>query len=330
MTKRIKKIKIAVDLMGSELSPLELLKGCLASERSPQVSYLFIGTKDLEKSAKQLGVEFKKAKEVILMDENPLAAIRSKKNSSISVGMELLKKGMADALVSAGNTGALMTLAKMKLSMLPHISRPSLLALLPTQKKTLTVIDVGANISPKSKYLIQNGLLGVSFQKAMGNKNPTLALLNIGSEAQKGTKELKKTFDELKKISSKTALFYFAGNIESTEVFQSEIDVLVTDGFTGNIFLKTAEGIVNFVLDRLMECGKKCENVNPYFSDLKKYLHHDQYPGALLCGIDKIVIKCHSSSSIQSFINAIKGSHLFIKKNIAHSLSSHLMNLYRT
>jgi phosphate acyltransferase len=321
-----KEIKVAIDLMGNDIPPIDLLKACIAEEKKthPHVSFVFIGTKELQVIAKKDKDQFLLAENVIYLNENPLAALRKKKESSIAVGIGLLKEDKVDALVSAGNTGALMSSAKMNLSMLPLIGRPSLLALLPTEHKTISVIDVGANISSQSKYLVENAMIGIAFQKAIGNPNPILALLNIGSEAQKGTSELKKAFEKLKKISSETGLFKFVGNIEPKEVFQSEIDVLVTDGFTGNIFLKTAEGIANFILHRLMECNDKCESINPYFSDLKKYLYSEQYPGALLCGVDKIIIKCHSYSSIHSFISAINGSIGFIENKIVKSISKNL------
>lgn len=324
-----KEIKIAIDLMGSEIPPMELLKACISEEKkiAPNLSFVFIGTKELEKYAQNKNAEFVLAKNVINLDENPLFALRKKKSSSISLGIKLLKNDKADALISAGSTGAMMSLAKLNLSMLPHILRPSLLALLPTENKTLSAIDVGANISSKSKYLVQNALLGASFQKAMGNKHPILALLNIGSEAQKGPLELKKAFEELKKISSKTGLFKFAGNIEPTEIFQSDVDVLVTDGFTGNIFLKTSEGALNFIINSIARSNQgkmPSSKISSLLSDLKNGLYQNKYPGALLCGIDKIVVKCHSYSSISSFICAIKGTVEFVEKKIAESISNNL------
>jgi len=294
-----KEIKIAIDLMGNDIPPIDLLNACVLEEKKklPGVSFVFIGTKELQNIAIKAKANFILAKHTIFLDDNPLTALKKKKDSSIAIGMKLLKEAQVDAFVSAGNTGAIMTSAKMNLSMLPFISRPSLLALLPTEKKTLTVLDVGANISAKSKYLFENALIGIAFQKAIGNKYPKLGLLNIGSEEQKGTVEQKKVFEELKKLSLKTKFFNFVGNIEPKEVFQSDIDVLITDGFTGNIFLKTAEGIANFILNRLRQCGDRCDSIRPYFSDLQKYLHYEQYPGALLTGVNKIVIKCHSYSS---------------------------------
>ena len=312
--------------MGNDIPAIDLLHACISEEKKkkPYISFVFIGTKELQIIAKKTKAEFVLAKNVIFLTDNPITALRKKRESSIAVGMKLLKEDKVNAFISAGNTGALMTSAKMTLKMLPLISRPSLIALLPTETQTLSVLDVGANISSKPKYLFENALLGTAFQKTLTKKTPKLGLMNIGSEAIKGTAERKKVFEELKKVSQESHIFDFIGNIEPKEVFQSEIDVLITDGFTGNIFLKTAEGIANFILNRLMQCGDKCNSIRPYFSDLQKYLHYEQYPGALLCGINRIVIKCHSYSSIHSFLNAINGSIHFIENNIIESMSDNL------
>lgn len=313
--------------MGSDTPPIDLLLKCIEEEKnlSSIGSLVFIGSSSLAKIAKKAKSKFIVAKDIIRIDENPLLALRLKKDSSIAKGIDLLKKNEVDAFISAGHTGALMSLAKLNLPMLPKISRPALLALIPTEKKTIAVIDVGANISSKAKYLKENALLGAAFKKVIGNKKPILALLNIGSEEKKGTGELKKVYTELESISRTTNRFIFAGNIEPKEVFISDIDVLITDGFTGNIFLKTAEGMVNFLLDYLALKNEK--DFESSFSNLKNYLHQEQYPGALLCGIDKIVIKCHSYSSIPTFIRAIKGSIGFIEKKIIHKLKKELLSL---
>ncbi len=316
--------KIAIDLMGSDNAPHSLLQACLI-EDFKNIKFVFIGTKELEHFSIPKKDSFVTAKNFITMEENPLLAIRRKKDSSIGIGMRLLKEKKVDAFVSAGSSGALMSLGKMKLPMLKNISRPALLALLPSKKKTLAVLDVGANLSSKPKYLMGYALLGAAFQKTQGIKKPLVGLLNIGSEAKKGTAEVQKAYIEISLLAKKRNSFEFAGNIEGKEVFDGNIDVLVTDGFTGNVFLKTSEGIVNFILDRLQECGNKCESTENYFSDIKNYLHYQKYPGALLCGLDAIVIKCHSYCSIPSFITAIKGAEHFIKQDLISSIKKYLI-----
>lgn len=315
-------MKIAIDIMGSDTAPQLLLKACIDEDFG--VDFVFIGTKEFEKYPLRKKDSFLTAKNFITMEENPLLAIRRKKDSSIGIGMQLLKDKKVDAFISAGSTGALMSLGKMRLSMLKNISRPALLAILPSKKKGLAVLDVGANLSSKPKYLLQYALLGTAFQKTHGIKKPKVGLLNIGSEAKKGTAELQKAYIEMTSLAKKSNLFEFSGNIEGKEVFDGNIDVLVTDGFTGNVFLKTSEGVVNFILDRLHDCGQKCENTENYFSDIKQYLHYEQYPGALLLGLNGIVIKCHSYCSMSSFVKAVKLAISFVKQDLISSIKKEL------
>jgi glycerol-3-phosphate acyltransferase PlsX len=240
------------------------------------------------------------------MDEHPLHSLRRKKNASIPVGMRLLKEGKIDAFVSSGNTGALVSSAKMILSMLPGIHRPALLALMPTKKNPVAVLDVGANIQVKAQHLVQFAHVGAAYQKARGIDHPTVGILNIGSEALKGTSELRLAYQKL--LNLKNAPFRFAGNIEGKSVFDGDVDVLVTDGFTGNIFLKTAEGIASLILDRLHAHIPASELKKLNISDLQRHLHYAEYPGALLAGVRGIVIKCHGYTTPQGFANGVLGA----------------------
>lgn len=214
-----------------------------------------------------------------------------------------------DALVSAGNTGALVLGAKMSLSMMPGLLRPALLALMPTQKQPLAVLDVGANVQCKAVHLVQFALMGAAYQRACKNELPAVGLLNIGSEAIKGTSELRLAYQELQRLANMpNPFFHFAGNIEGKTVFNGNVDVLITDGFTGNIFLKTAEGLASFVLDRLNKNLPQniIDLMQDQLCDLKRHLHYAEYPGALLCGVQGIVIKCHGYSSPQAFASGIR------------------------
>ncbi len=312
-------IKIGIDLLGSDTPPEVLLKAiCQSSflfQRKEPVHLVFIATSDFKKkvfaSAKKLNKRFFSfcvAVDSITMEDNPLFAIRRKKKSSMAIGMRLLKEGRIDALVSAGNTGALVSLAKVYLPMFKSLSRPALLALMPTETKKMAVLDVGANVNIRAKHLIQFALLGIAYQKACGIKKPIVGLLNIGSEAKKGTAEIKKAYLDLRKTAD-LKHFKFIGNIEGKEVFQSPLDVLVTGGFTGNVFLKTAEGITNFILSRL-------QNLNDEFlQELNKSLHYAEYPGALLCGLDKVIVKCHGYSTPESFVAGAKEAMHLIATN---------------
>ena len=303
-------LKIGVDLMGNDNAPRVLLNALRELSLPSTVQLVGIGTPEFERNAPPF--QYVSAPEVIGMEEHPLVALRRKKNASVNVGMRLLREGQIHAFVSAGNTGALVSSAKMILATLPGILRPCLLTLMPTKKNPIAVLDVGANVEVKAAHLVQFALIGAAFQKTRGIPRPTVGLLNIGSEAQKGTSELRLAYHELQK----KAVFQFAGNIEGKNVFDGNIDVLVTDGFTGNVFLKTAEGIVSLILDRLQLPA----------SELKAFqsLHYAEYPGALLAGIRGIVIKCHGYSTPKGFTNAVLGAIELAKEGFVQKLLNDL------
>ncbi len=303
---------IGIDLLGSDIPPNELLKEILlfCKELNPSVTLTLFGTSALfEKTRLPVtNVFFHTVKEVITMEEAPLTAIRHKKDSSMCVGIRQLKEGHLQAFISAGNTGALMGCARLQLPALLHVERPALLTLFPSRQKEIAVLDVGANASYKAKHLIQFAAMGVAYQRSRGIKIPIVGLLNIGSEAKKGTPELQKVYNQLLAGSKKSSSSYaFAGNIEGRDVFHGNIDVLVTDGFTGNVFLKTAEGIASVILEELEH--SPVETCSPHMkgvlAELRQRLRYAEYPGALLCGVDGIVIKCHGNASPQSFIHSI-------------------------
>ncbi len=242
-------LRIGVDLMGGDNPPDVLLNEILSmSPTLPNgVELLLIGAPEYEKKAQPL--PYHAAKEAIGMEEHPLQALRRKKGASLCVGMRLMKEGRLDALVSAGNTGALVSAAKMILSTLPGILRPSLLALIPTKKNPVAVLDVGAGVQAKAAHLVQFALIGAAYQKALGIENPSIGILNIGSEPLKGTSEIRQAYHLLQ--NSKTPRSDSRATSKGKSVFDGDVDVLVTDGFTGNVFLKTAEGIASLILDRL-------------------------------------------------------------------------------
>lgn len=304
--------------MGSDNTPSSLLGAAvsLLSSLPSFIELVAIGTAEYEKSALFSGLVFYRALDAIEMDEHPLLALRRKKHSSLSIGLRLLKEGNLDALVSAGNTGALVSASKMILGTFPHILRPALLAMIPTKKFPVAVLDVGANVQAKARHLVQFARLGVAYQKARGIKTPRIGILNIGSEASKGTSEIRLAYQELTQFSS------FAGNIEGKSVFDGEVDVLVTDGFTGNIFLKTSEGIASLVLDRLHAHIPKAIRV--HLDDLQRHLHYAAYPGALLCGVKGTVVKCHGYSTPEAFANGIRGAVEFVTTRFTHLLKQQL------
>ncbi len=301
-------IRIGIDLMGSENSPQVLLQTAksLASRLPAHVQLIAIGAPHLSHAA---NIPYITAAETIEMEDSPLLAIRHKPNASLCVGLRMLKEKKIDAFVSAGNTGALVCSAKMTLSMMPGLLRPALLALMPTQKHPLAVLDVGANVQCRAVHLAQFALMGAAYQRARQIALPSVGLLNVGSEAMKGTSQLRLAYQELHRESElPNPFFRFAGNIEGKEVFNGDIDVLITDGFTGNVFLKTAEGLASFILDKLNKNLPQniIEQMQDQLLDLKHHLHYAEYPGALVCGVQGIVIKCHGYSSPEAFASGIR------------------------
>ena len=286
--------------MGGDNAPEALLQ--VLERLAFPAKLVLIGTPKYKTTA----LEYVVAPTFIEMDESPLPALRKKRDASLCIGLRMLKEGKLDAFVSSGNTGALVSSAKMILGMRPGILRPALLAQLPTKKGPLAVLDVGANVQVKAAHLTQFSLLGAAFCRAHGIARPTVGLLNIGSEAMKGTSELRLAY----KAISKQSDIHFAGNIEGKSVFEGDVDVLITDGFTGNVFLKTAEGIASLILDRFgaLLPPDEYKKLHPRIQDLQRRLHYAEYPGAVLAGVSGIVIKCHGYSTPQAIVNALLGA----------------------
>jgi glycerol-3-phosphate acyltransferase PlsX len=289
-----KAIHIGVDLLGSDASPRDLLEGVLlATESLPDhVHLVFFGLPSLFEAIHppRLNVVFQPVEEVISMEEAPLAAIRKKRHSSLCMGIRGLKEGRLQAFISAGNTGALLASAKIELPSLPGVERPALMTLLPTKEAEMAILDVGANTTCQAEHLIQFALMGVAYQKCRGVLKPRVGLLNIGAEAKKGTPELQQAYLQLQQMAEEKGSFHFAGNIEGRDAFLGRVDVLVTDGFTGNVFLKTAEGVAALILEEL-------EAHHEILPEVRARLHYTEYPGALLAGVEEIVMKCHGNVS---------------------------------
>ncbi|MBI3211590.1 MAG: phosphate acyltransferase PlsX [Simkania negevensis] len=315
---------IGIDLLGGDHHTpqhiSETLKGLLSGITEP-FRLLVFGTPSVieeldifkQKEKKSLPTSLISpfpVEEVIHMNEDPLVAIRKKRGASISIGMALLKEKKIDALVSTGNTGALIASAKRHLSTIEGITRAALITLLPTKKSPVAVIDVGANIECTSEHLLQFAKMGIAYQRSRGIQTPKVGLLNIGSEESKGSEKLKETYKLLQEyhdtLSAERSTFI--GNVEGKEVFSGEVDVLVTDGFTGNIFLKTSEGISSFILETLREKQNKIPFAKPLLEQLEKELYATEYLGGLLCGVDGIVMKCHGDANPYAVMNGVKGA----------------------
>lgn len=305
---------IGIDLMGCDTAPeaiVELLFSTL-EDLDPSCHLVLLGTAQaLSKfPLPTSSISARLTEGVISMEDDPLFSVRRKKDSSLCVGMKMLQNKELDALISAGNTGALITSARLTLDQLPNIERPALLTLLPTKLKPVAVLDVGANVSAKAHHLLQFASMGIGFQKSCGIEQPKVGLLNIGSEAKKGTPELREAYQKLQILNELGCNSpVFIGNVEGRDVFHGLVDVLVTDGFSGNIFLKTAEGIASFILGLIEQASEEA------ITSLHKQLSYAEYPGALLCGVEGIVMKCHGDGHPSAFRESIKTASRLIKHN---------------
>lgn len=316
-------VRIAVDLMGGDASPQEIFEAALAiaKEIFADSSLILLAQHSILPHLRSAygpfpdAISFLTTEEVVEMDESPLLAVRRKKGSTMMAGIRLLQEKKADAFLSCGNTGALVAFATLYLNPLPSIDRPALLVMVPHAKGRVVVLDVGANIAPKPGHLLSYAVMGSLYRQCLlGESNPTIGLLNIGTEEQKGTQELKETYHLLQQEFNGQ----FLGNVEGREVYQGKIDVLVTDGFTGNVFLKTSEGISRFLVEYL----QKNFAVDEIVSHLHQRFDYSKHPGAFLCGVEGVIVKCHGYSETQALINGLRGAHELVKKNLVGQLKT--------
>lgn len=321
--------------MGSDSPPQELFEGVLHAAKQYTSEYVFVvfATQNIVsqlaqvhiKNRMQAQVIFHVVEEFVEMHDEPLLAVRRKKKSSLRIGMGLLKLGQIDAFISAGNTGALITCARIMLSKLPSIQRPALLTLLPTKKKTLAIVDAGGNIKDTATSLLQYAHMGITYQRCCaGITCPTVGLLNIGTEANKGPALIRQVYLALQaqaKDSRKAGKgFTFAGNVEARELFKGDIDVLVSDGFTGNVMLKAIEGTAAFVLDSILNLLQAPTTLEAFQSRFD----YSEYPGALVCGVDGVVVKCHGDACAKSIYNAVRGSIFVLNKKLIPQIKEDL------
>ena len=339
-----KKITIAIDAMGGENAPRKNLEGLnLFLKKNKKVSdYLFIlyGKEDVlnkEISYQKISKEFIKivhTDNVVSDEETPLTAIKNSKNSSMWNSIKSQIDGIADISLSAGNTGVLLVISKMILKMIPEVSKPALAGLWPNKKGISVVLDLGANIECDEKNLVDFSEMGAALYKSIiPNQKPYVSLLNIGSEEIKGTEVLKKTYSILKKINNENN-FIFNGYIEGNNLMEGTSNVIVTDGFTGNIALKTAEGTAKFITDNLKKSltenlFTKLSLIFTYFS-LKKFkskLDPRKYNGAIFLGLNGPVVKSHGGTDAIGFYHSIDLCYKIIKGNFMKEIRNNLTHL---
>jgi glycerol-3-phosphate acyltransferase PlsX len=329
------KVKIAVDAMGGENAPRKIIEGIEISLKKNKENFFYLYGKknilDKEISKKKLiqkNCEIINTEDIILDNESPLAAAKRSKETSMWKTIESLKEKKADISLSAGNTGALLLISRLLLKTISGISKPALAALWPNQNNMNVVLDLGANIECNEKNLLDFSCMGSAlFKSLFESSKPKIALLNVGSEEIKGNNVLKKTFSILK--NNKTKNFEFTGYIEGNQIMDGTTDVIVTDGFTGNIALKTAEGTANFITKNLKNSLNKLSVLISYYS-LKKFknkLDPRKYNGAIFLGLQSPVVKSHGSTDSVGFAHSINVCNKIVKANLIEKIESNLITV---
>ena len=306
--------------MGSDHAPHVEIDGALAATRDFGVGVILVGqAHKVEPELRRCGwrgdghrgIELIEAPEVIAMDDPVATSVRRKKKSSLRIGSKLVIDGLADGFVSAGNTGAAMATAKMVMGTLPGVDRPALAALIPTKSgRPVLLLDVGANSECKPHHLAQFAVMGDAYSRSvLGTVKPSVGLMSIGEEEAKGNDLTKEAFPLLRGLSN----INFVGNVEGRDVFAGMVDVIVTDGFTGNVMLKLSEGLTEAMLSMIKrELSVSAMTkagavlVKPAFKNIKTRLDYSEYGGAPLLGVNRIVVIGHGRSNARAIRNAIK------------------------
>ena len=322
---------IAVDAMGGDFGPAVLVPGAIEASRLYGVKVLLVGdTPKMARVAEGLdctGAEFDyvQADEVVLMNERPADVLRRKKNSSIQVGCRLVREGKADAVVSAGHSGAAVACGMFIIGRLKGVERPALCTLMPTEKNPVIVLDVGANVDCRPYHLFQFGLMGDAFARDILNyASPRVSILSIGEEEGKGNSQVKESYELLKLAKN----LNFIGNAEGRDIFSGNVDVVVCDGFVGNIVVKMGEGLAMSLTRMLKNVFKS----NPLamlggllargaFRKFKRTIDYAEYGGAPLLGLKRLAIVCHGKSNSKAMTSAIRMAATFVRKNTQEKLA---------
>ncbi len=313
--------------MGSDAAPRNELETLKLLREDPVCDLVVCGRGDHEHEVCDLGYEFMLADEVIGMHEIPSVAIRKKKKSSVGVLMHLLKRQYVDAVVSAGNTGAILGFGMVALGKIGELSRPGLAITFPAETGYSIILDVGANISPKSIDYYNYGIMGATLAEiVMAKKNPRVAILNIGSESVKGDEVKQKAYQMLE-----GSALNFIGNIEGNHIMKGFADVIVCDGFTGNVLLKFSEGMVDTLWSMLkVEVDAIARRkfgqflVRPAVEGLKARFSYEEYGGGILLGVQGVVVVCHGRSSPTALKNAITLAKKCAEYNIVGKIKERL------
>ncbi|MFZ5519124.1 MAG: phosphate acyltransferase PlsX [Candidatus Zhuqueibacterota bacterium] len=329
-------MKIAVDAMGGDFAPKAIVSGAIGAARLAKDRFEIVLVGDAEKIQQELEKHFRTnelpisivhASQQVEMEDIPAIALKRKKDSSIAVAMQLHKEGVVDAVVSAGNTGAVLASALIKLGKIQSVLRPAIGSILPNGRGATFLIDAGTNVDCKPRQLYQFGVMGSIFMNRMFSiENPRVALLNIGTETSKGNEQVQATYELFQKSD-----LNFVGNIEGGSILQDISDVVVCDGFVGNIILKFAESFNSVYSTNLRKrIGKRLQYLvgayllKPAFRRLKKTFDYAEYGGVPLLGVKGVVIIGHGSSSPKAILNAILEAEKIIKEKVNDKIEDEL------
>lgn len=322
-------IKIALDAMGGDFAPAETVKGAVLASKEFPIEIALVGkipllNEELKKYKGHKNIKLVAASEIISMDESPVAAVKQKKDCSLNVAMNLVKEKQADAIVSCGNTGALMAASLFKLGRIDGVERPAIATEFPLPTGKVLLLDMGANVDCKPKNLEQFALMGNLYAKnVLHIANPKIGLLNIGEEKEKGNELTRESWPLLKALP-----INFIGNVESKEILLGRVDVIVCDGFVGNLILKFAESLAGAVFDLLKaELSRGIINkiglalLLPSLLKLKKLVTTDDYGGAPMLGINGVVFKAHGRSKANAVKNAIREAYEAVNADMVSAIS---------
>ncbi len=328
-------MRIIVDAMSGDNAPEEIVKGAVRAKKELGLEIVLVGQKEkVEECLKNEGendIEIVDAREIVTMEDDPATACRQKKDSSMAVALKMLHEEQGDAVVSAGSTGALLTGATLTVKRIKGIRRAALAPVLPAGEHGVMLIDCGANVECTPEYLMQFAYMGSFYaKKIMGCENPRVGLLNIGTEETKGGELQHQTYALLKKADEEGRI-NFAGNAEGTGVFSGNYDVIVSDGYTGNVLLKTTEGVIKFMMKQLKGIFyKNLKNklaaavLKADLGVMKKSLDVNEVGGTALLGISKPVIKAHGSSNAASIFSAIRQAKNFAESGMIQDIQDNI------
>jgi glycerol-3-phosphate acyltransferase PlsX len=330
---------IAVDAMGGDHAPQSEVEGALLAAREHGVRVLLVGQEDVLRAelarhkTDGLPIEVLAASQVIAMGENPIRALRQKRDSSLHVAARSAQEGRADGVVTAGNTGAAMAIVKTTLGMLPGVDRPALASVFPTKRGTPSVLlDVGANVDCKPQHLQQFAIMGEVYYRVMfGEPRPRVGLLSIGEEASKGNEVVRETHRRLKESSLS---FDFVGNVEGRDVYTGDVHVVVCDGFIGNVALKISEGLVDALVFMLKEAlgstlSAKVGSLlsRQAYENFKKRVDYTESGGVPLLGVKGVCVICHGRSNANAIKNAIRVAADFSSRGINEKIERELVQV---